>query len=999
MLFTNPFALLLLVLLPAVAALGWPSRGSGRRRETLSLAVRLVILLCLVLALAGFSVVRAARDLAVVFLIDVSDSLPEQAFAAALDYTRRALAEMGPDDQAAVIAFGGDALVERPMSPGHSQPPLSELASIPDTHATDLAEAMRLALALYPPGAARRMVILSDGADTVSREDPAVLLDTARLAAASGVDLLVLPLVSEPGPEVLVAGVQVPGHLRQGEAFDLRLTLQAAGPAEPGSAVPVDLRVFAGDRVVYEGVQQVERGVRSFSLPLIAGEPGFTRYRVQITAPQDGFYQNNELAAYTQVEGPPEILVVAPPPGEPLGPAGEPRPDESRALVSALRAAGYVVETARPAELPSNLAELAGWSALVLVDAPARELSQRQMQALQSYVRDLGGGLTAVGGPTSFGVGGYFRTPLEDTLPLEMQIKDEQRRPSLTMIFIIDHSGSMADTSGGAAKLELAKEAAIRSVELLSPLDRVGVIAFDETASWVVPVTSLDDPARVINAIGAIRSGGGTDILAGIQAMAQVLPDEPSRVKHVILLTDGGADPTGIPELVSRLNQEDGITLTTVGVGRDAAPFLEQLAQLGGGRYHFTADPASIPSIFTEETTLATRAYLIEEPFTPELAGDSPILAGIDQFPPLYGYVGASPKAAAQTILVSPRGDPLLAAWQYGLGKAVAFTSDAAGRWAKDWLSWEGFPRFWAQAVRFTIGAGSQSPLEIEVEPGAGAAGAETARLVVNAYRLGEETPGSRPSGPYLNDYRMQARLAGPDGTLTEVELRQVAPGRYEGDFTPAAPGAYLIRVTGAPPGGGESVSGTAGWVLSYSPEYRQLEADPDQLARIAAAAGGDFAPPDPGRVFSHTLAAPGAARPAWPWLLALAALLLPLDVAVRRLAIARSDLARGWQKITTLLSRRAATVPARPVHDRRMETLLQAKGRRQEARPETVKTPPPAPPITPKTPEQPAGPAENQPAPPQAPGAPPPEAEQPRPSTAAALLEHKRRRQGKGQS
>jgi hypothetical protein len=474
--------------------------------------------------------------------------------------------------------------------------------------------------------------------------------------------------------------------------------------------------------------------------------------------------------------------------------------------------------------------------------------------------------------------------------------------------------------------------------------------------------------------------------------MARVLPDETSLVKHVILLTDGGADPSGIPELVGGLYNEHGITLSSVGVGRDAAPFLEQLAGLGGGRYHFTADPGSIPSIFTEETTLATRSYIVEEPFTPELVNSSPILSGIDAVPQLHGYVGTSPKEVAQTILVSPGGDPLLAAWQYGLGKAVAFTSDATGRWAKDWLTWQGFPRFWAQAVRFTISPRSQSPLEIRVEQSG-----ETARLTVDAYRYAGEAPENSES--YLNGYDMQARIVAPDGEVTEVELRQTAPGRYEGEFIPGEQGAYLIRVSaspaaGAAPAGNESVAETAGWVLSYSPEYRQLDSDPDTLARIAAAAGGAIAPQDPGGIFTHNRVAPSAPRPAWPWLLALAALLLPIDIAVRRLVIGWGDLRRGWEQVAARLAPRVVPAPQPPAREARLDALLQAKERAREV-------PPAQPPAARKPVASPEPARREEPGPIEKPAEPPPadrpaEESAPRSSTASTLLEQKRRRQGR---
>lgn len=922
--FTFPLYLILLLLIPIFIWIGFPARGLSRTREITSLLLRLVIIMCLVLSLAGLEIVRGGDELAVVFLVDVSDSMPDEAIAAEMTYLREALAGMGPDDQAAIVLFGADALVERPMLPGGE---LGLVTSAPVTTQTDLAEAIRLGLALFPSGSARRMVILSDGAQTTGDA-----LKAAEFAAAAGVQIVVVPFVVEPGAEAIVTAIDAPASLRPGERFDLNVSIQSSQPTR------ATLRVLADGEILYEQPHDLRRGSQTFSLPLVSvAQNGILRYIVEISPQDDTFYQNNRLYAFSKIEGPPRILMAAPPPGETL-PGGGTRPDEHSALRAALRAAGYTVDLVAPNRLPADLAGLAQYNALVLVNVPARDLSSRQMETIQAYVRDLGGGLLVVGGPTSYGVGGYFETPLEAALPVDMQIKDEQRRPSLAIVFIIDHSGSMSETGGGVNKLELAKEAAARSVDLLFPTDRVGVIQFDDSAAWVVPMTDLGNPAVVKSAIGSIRIGGGTDILAGLQAMARVLPDDPAKVKHVILLTDGGADPSGIPELVQKLYTENGITLSTVAVGRDAARFLKDLAELGNGRYHFTTDAGSIPSIFTEETTLATRAYIEEGLFSPELVNASPILSGLDSLPPLYGYVASSPKELAQVILAAGgtgnnRNDPILAAWQYGLGRSVAFTSDATGRWGRDWVSWSNYAAFWAQAARFVLGEMSAARLQMEVQ-----LRGETARLSLEA---------RGPGGAFLNGYRVTANVVAPEGGTQTVTLRQTAPGRYEGEFKPAEQGVYLFRFDAEGENG--AFAETLGWALPYSPEYRDTNPNPDLLVRIAALTGGKVASADPAEVFTHNLKASRASRPIWPWLIALAAILLPFDVAARRLILTRQDFARVREMIQARLAfqkpKKAKLTGSSP----QVEALRRVKQRsKTEARPQPDEKVPqtPIPPI-----------------------------------------------------
>lgn len=900
-----------------MAVIGWPGPGPDRPREALALGLRSTLMLSLILSLAGLEINRSSDDLAVVFLLDHSDSMPPDARADAFAYVRQAMQAMGPEDQSAVVVFGRDALVEQAMSSRHDLPPIT---SSPDPRQTDISAAMRLGMALFPPDRARRMVILSDGRST--HGDAAL---AAQFAAALDVELLLVPFENTAEEEVWLADVEAPGSLRQGERFALSLAIHSTQDTQ------AEVRVFADESLVFDQAQQLTRGLQRVRIPLIAGAPGFVRYRVQIEPSTDSTYQNNELNAFSRVLGPPRLLLVVPAVGEPIGLSGEQRPDEAAQLETALKASGFLVERVLPQQVPlGSLAGLAEYNAVVLVDVPARQLSLRQMTHLQSYVRDLGGGLLAVGGPTSFGVGGYFRTPLEEILPVDMQIKDELRRPALTIVFVIDRSGSMGEASGGTAKIELAKEAVARSTELLFSGDRVGVVAFDEAASWVVPITEVGDWQKIAGEVSSLAAGGGTDILAGLQAAARILPDDPAAVKHIILLTDGGADPTGIPELVSRLRAEDGITLSAVGIGSDAAPFLADLAEQGGGRYHFAPDAESIPTILTEETTLVARSYIVEQTFYPEEVGSSPILSGLTHTPPLYGYVATSTKDLTRLLLTSPAEDPILAVWQYGLGQAAAFTSDATGRWGRDWVSWPGYVTFWGQVARAVTAEQQASPLQVRVE-----AGDSQAIVKVEAHA---------ESGDSLNGLQLEANVLGPGGDRETLMLEQVAPGRYQAAFSPREMGAYVIRVAGT--GKDEAISATSGWVLPYSPEYRHLVSGASPLRDLLQANKARLADADPRGAFAHTRSRQATPLPMRPWALALAAILLVMDIASRRLVVGRAELGRAVRAPANWLRRRRRRVEPIAPRSMEMQALFQAKqsvSSERESEGANLPAPPPA--------------------------------------------------------
>ncbi|MDY7040254.1 MAG: VWA domain-containing protein [Chloroflexota bacterium] len=898
--FAHPWALILLLALLPTVWLWRQGRSRARRtRSALILLARVLILTLLVLSVAGTQLVRAVDELAVVFLVDVSDSISQPWKASALSFVEAALAEMGPQDRAGIVVFGSDALVDRPVSVAQE---LGELFSIPATGHTDIEEAIRLGLALFPGATQKRLVLLSDGQENAGTAEVA-----ARLAAAGGVELDVVPLLTGAGQEVWVDALEAPSTLHEGETFSLVVKVQSTAETES------NLRVLADGQIVGEETLALRPGLNTYALPLVAGAPGFSTFRVQVTAEQDTFYQNNQLSAFSLVRGAPRVLVVARDAAE------------SENLVAALTATDLQIEETTPARLSSDLTELGEYAALVLINVPAAELGPRKMAALQTYVRDLGRGLVCVGGEESYGVGGYFGTPLEEALPVEMRIKDKARMPTLALTFVVDKSGSMGSggTAGGPPKVELAKEAVIRSVELLGPDDQLGVVAFDDNAHWVVNLAPLEDAITVQEMVGTIRVGGGTDIFAGLKAAADAILSADARVKHVVLLTDGGADPSGIPELVDEMRAAD-VTLSVVAVGQDYAPFLEPLAVRGGGRFHFVPDPASIPEIFVQETTIAQRAYIIEETFFPEQVATSPILDGIEAVPTLYGYIGTSGKDVAQVVLVSAQNDPILAQWQYGLGRSVAWTSDAWGRWAREWVTWEGFPRFWAQIVRWTIVERAESGLETRVFPEG-----ERVRLTVDVVDQ---------AGDYLNGLVVQVNVVAPtqveEQGLASLLLHQTAPGHYEGEFAAPEEGVYLLGVTADREEADGAVhtlaSQATGFVRGYSDEYRRFGADTALLSRLAEIGHGhELRSPD--EAFAHTLAAVRTHTDVWPWLLTVAVCLLPLDVGLRRVTVNMADvrgwLARGWARL-----RRRRVPQAAPSG---LERLLVAKERgvrKQEA-------------------------------------------------------------------
>jgi Mg-chelatase subunit ChlD len=863
--FERPLALLLLPVSLGAVYLLWRASHAYMPpvRRRMSLGLRLAVISLLVLVLASPLIQLRAEELAVAVLLDRSDSVSPAARAEQEEWLSRALASKGPGDQLAIVTFGEDATVERALSPD-TQPPRLAPADNVRAARTNIASAIRAGVAALPPSTARRLVLLSDGRENLDRAEPA-----AALAAAAGVQLLAVPLAPRSGPETLVRQLDAPTRLREGERFAVTAQVDATAPTPATLHLLVDGALAATQQV------NLEPGMNRFVLPLEPLPPGHHLLRLQLEADADTMPQNNSAGAFTVVTGPASVLLV------------EGAPGEGQFLADALRAAGLKVDVGSPLSAPLEFASLRNYASVVLANVPAGDLAPSQFQALQRYVHSYGGGLVVVGGEQAFGPGGYARTPLEEMLPVRMDLRGKSVSASVALILVIDTSGSMGGGPGGASKMDLAKEAAIAAAELLGEYDQIGIVAFEDTPRWVLQPAPATDLGAIQSAIAEMQPGGGTEIYPALKMAYDGLAPVDAKVKHIILLTDGQAPQGDYPGLTRQM-RDANISLSTIAVGSDADfNLLEQLARMGNGRHYEGNDPFDLPRLVVKETKQVQRAAIVEEDFKPLPVGSNPALEGIDlkDVPPLRGYVATTLKDQATRILVSPQTptDTILSEWQYGLGRVMAWTSDARNRWASRWLEWPDFGRFWAQVVKRTARPPEDPNRQVSVR-----LEGNQARITLDA-QTGVEAAERR----YLNFLPTTATLVDPRGAQQELPLPQTAPGRYETVVPVEDDGVYVLQVAQTEPEGGvANVSG--GFVVPYSPEYRVGGVDDRFLEALARRTGGRLIH-DPDQAFVHDLPAVGAPRPLWPLLLVAAALLFVADVGVRRVRVTGLELRTAY--------------------------------------------------------------------------------------------------------
>ncbi len=866
--FEKPVWLWLCLLVPVLVLASVRSlAGLDPTRRVLALIARSVLVILVAICLAGAQRVKRNDELTVIFLMDRSYSV-QSLEAYQEQFIQRSTADMPPKDRVGMIDFARNAYLQQlPMRGGYFVSP-GRLPDMPNTDRTDVASALRLAMAMFPHDTAKRIVLMSDGNDNMGD-----VLTEARRAGADAIPVDVVPLRYQHRNEVYFERMIAPAYAEPGEQVIIRMVLRTYRP------VSGTIQLYQNGRPVELSREQarveLKPGRNTFFIKLTVKAAGTQTYDAVFqpdSESMDAVALNNVASAFTFVSGKSRALLVTT------------KPEADAPLLQALRSENVQVDMVRATDLGEfGLVHMLNYAAIILSNIPAAAFTEAQQEALAVYVKDMGSGLIMLGGDESFGAGGWIGSPIEEVMPVSFEIKHKKIIPRGALVLIM-HSCEIP--RGNFWGKEMAK----KSVDTISSQDYIGVLAYTYSPggeNWEVPLDLNQNKAAIKARIDRMQIGDMPDFGRTMEMAYRELTTGKGRdaaQKHVIILSDGDAQPP--PQSLLDKYKEAKITVSTVAIGWGAhvqPRTMFNIAQSTGGTYYNARNPRQLPQIFMKESKVVRRPLIIDEPFQPQiLHAHSELLAGIspgdDALPPLGGMVLTSLKNSPHVIVPIIRAtddgeDPVLTHWQYGLGKTVAFASGYWPVWGEAWTQWAGFAKTWAQIVRWTMRQDSPANFDthIKIE-------GQRGRIVIDALDK---------DASYLNNLQLRAKIIGADNKSATMTFTQRGPGNYQAQFDVEQSGQYLASIQVYD---GDRYLGTirTGTSVPFSPEYRDLTPNETLLRQIADVTGGRWldAGPDQADVFRHDLPPAEAKRPSWDWVLAW--LILPaflLDVAVRRLA------------------------------------------------------------------------------------------------------------------
>jgi len=821
--FEYPAMLFCLAVLPVIGYFAYRTGVTATKGQRIgSFVCRILIVSLLVVAFTGTSCRWESEQRYVIFATDISRSVSGESREAAKQFITNAL-DHREDHQAAFLSFAD--------RPGNLESEESVGAEGLNELASDPASAVNAALASIPSGSVPQIVLLTDGNETSG--------DLSKAALAADVPVSVLPLKAFPFDEVCVAELNTPA----------RASLFADTPVEvvvrsnhEEKAASIELYQDDNGQLLTKSQIDLTSGENRIRLEVPVSASQDTVIRAKLTAGKDTITENNNRRTTVFPATPARILLV------------DAEPGPAATLREALAGQGFEVTVQSPDQLNAADNRLAAYDLVILSDVEPNRLAADQVDGIDRFVRELGGGLIALGGAKTFGEAVYPGTALERMLPVEKAETVEAEKVILAMVLVIDRSGSMVEER----RMDLAKLAARQSIEVLEPHDKAGVMAFSDEPSWVAELAAVSDKSNLLQQIATLQPVGQTNMYPAVERAFLALEQTVADRRHMILLTDGIPSPGDYCD-IAREMAEAGVTLSTVSISAGAEQdLLKEMADIAGGRHRHCDDPADVPKILVQETRAAASEEGLRD-YSPYVLRPLPGL-DVAQAPKLGGYVPISPKTGAETLLMAGP-DPLLAWWRYGKGVAAAFTRDA-----KRWTSWSGYANFWKRLVRHTARRPAPSRLDVQMRR-------SREDVVVTLDALDGDLR-------YANKARVSIELVKP--RQESLDARQVAPGRYQTQFAVESDGEYQVEAS-FEDGSQEPLRERAFIFVDYPDELSLKSTDEVLLKSVAAATGGTYQP-EPAAVFAPDGRTVDRRTSLWYWLVLTATLLLVVDVGLRRL-------------------------------------------------------------------------------------------------------------------
>lgn len=909
--FDYPAFLILLGVIPFLWAISFRRLAAlGPIRRWVALGFRTAVILVIVAALAGIQLVWVTDRTTVVYLLDQSDSIPAARRRQMLDYAIASVKrhrDVSREDRAGLVIFGREASIEIPPFDDEI-PPLRRLDSyLGKTDATNLEAALKLAQAAMPEDSKRRIVILSDGNETVGDARAAV----TRLAE-SGIGIDVVPVVIDSTSEILVEKIDLPTDIRKGQPFEARVVVSnyvAGDREEPVTGrLSVTRRIGGEAQLLLDEPVELSPGKNVFPLRHQIDEPAPYTYEatfVPDSEADDSVAQNNTATAYTYVRGKGRVLLIEP----------WDSPGGFRLMSDQLRKADIEVIVQPSNSLFGSIAELQAYDAVILAGVPRSSgdsadsitsFSDDQIEMLVRNTQQLGCGILMIGGPEAFGAGGWTGTKLEEAMPVDFRIRNSKVQ-AVGALAMIMHASEMAQGN------HWQKVVARTAIEQLGAADYAGVLHWDVAGDkwlWGGTRGMLEvGPNRraMLAQVGRMTPGDMPAFDPAMKMAVRGLMNAPASMRHCIIISDG--DPSDPLAATIQAFKEREITISTVAIashGPAESQRLQGIATATGGKHYVVQDGRALPKIFQREARRVSRPLVFEPPggVSPQIVYPHPLLDGLDrQLPPINGFVLTEVKdnPLAQVLIRSPQPDQpenatVLAVWSYGLGRTAVLTTDAGERWAAPWTGWPGYDKFFSQLVRWLMRpTGDTGKFTISTQSRDG-----EVQVVVNALDQDDD---------FLNFLPMNASVLDPDMKPVPLQMRQTAPGRYVGTFPADSSGNFFVNVV--PEAG--AVPLTTGVTVPYSDEYRLRETNDLLLRSLVAtaprggSAGEVFAPLDESAIgdlvasanpFRGGLADARSIRDVWPWAVLVGCCVFFFDVFVRRVAIGMGWVSTAWDAI-----------------------------------------------------------------------------------------------------